>query len=142
MNRNRRYFGLAFFVAVLLCLMCSSIAALAQSITKPAPEKWRPKDGPYGLDPGTGPTPPCEQLTLHNIELDKLSISNDEMYKCKIRKITDTATDALRIDADCDDVRSGKSKDVILPRRIDDSSFRMKWRGYREYRYVYCPDRN
>jgi hypothetical protein len=139
-HKCRGRYGLIALAAAFSCAIGAPTPVLAQQGATAATENWRPKDGPYGLDPGTDPNASCETLTLHRVELGKRLIVSEEMYKCEIMKITETAPATLRLNAKCDDVHSGKSRDTIVIRRIDDQSFSMGWRGQRSYRYVYCPE--
>lgn len=137
-SSQRRLFCFVLLTAILGC--AAGAPASAQDSAKPAAQKWRPKDGSYGLDPGTDPNVSCERLTLHDVELSKRLIVSDEMYKCEIIRMTGAGPATLRLDAKCDHVKSGKSRDTIVLRKIDDQSFFMGWRGERAYRYVYCPE--
>src|SRR5579872_1477816 len=137
--RSLRY-CFTFSIAVLCYSIGITTPIFAQQDAKIAAQKWRPKDGPYGLDPGTDPNVSCEMLTLHDIELGRRLIVSDEMYKCEIVKITDTAPATLRLDAKCDYVKKRKSRDTIFLHKIDDQSFFMGWRGQRQFRYISCPE--
>ena len=110
--------------------------ATAQSHPKTAPEKWRPKEGLYGLDKGIAA--PCDSHPLSYVEFSKHRIGADEVYKCDIKKVADAGPGQLRLDANCDDETEGKTKDVITLRRIDDNSFFINWRGKPVSRFTYC----
>lgn len=117
--------------------MSASTPALAEDAARPAAEKWRPKDGMYGREDGRAFTVPCENLPLHYIELSKREIAANEIYVCKVTKITDAAPDVLKLNANCD-FESGKSKSVITLRKIDDKSFFMSFTNGQGSRFVYC----
>jgi hypothetical protein len=123
--------------SVFTCLVSASTPALAEDATRSAAEKWRPKDGMYGQESGRAFTAPCENLPLHYIELSKREIAANEMYACKITKITDGAPDALKLNVNCH-FESGKSKSVITLRKIDDKSFFMSFAKGQGSRFVYC----
>jgi hypothetical protein len=112
--------------------------APAQDAAKSAPEKWRPKDGMYDLDNGGAFFVPCEKYPEHYIELGKREIAANEIYKCKVTKVTDAAPGVLRLDANCDDVATGKQKSIITLRKIDEKSFFMSWSSDRGSRFIYC----
>jgi hypothetical protein len=112
------------------------VPAVAQDAAKQTVEKWRPKDGLYGLDSGKTSTP-CENLPLHYIELGKRLIAANEMYECKIAKITDAAPGLLRLDTICD-AANKKSRGVMTLRRIGEKSLVMRWHGPPDWRFVYC----
>jgi hypothetical protein len=44
-------------------------------------------------------------------------IATNEVYKCKVTKVTAAAPGVLRLNANCDDVSDGKTKSVITLRR-------------------------
>jgi len=129
---------LTIWSEVLVWFLGTWTVALAQNSTKPAIDIWRPKDGLYGFDNGTAFAVPCENLPLHYIELSKRLIAANEIYKCKVTKLTDVAADTLRLDVNCDDATDGKSRGVMMLRKIDEKSFLMGWRGRSESRFVYC----
>jgi hypothetical protein len=120
------------------CLMSAIVPALAQDAAKSIIEKWRPKDGMYDLDNGGAFFVPCEKYPQHYVELGKREIAANEVYKCKVTRVTDAAPGVLRLNANCDDVNDGKTKDVITLRRIDDKSFFMSWTKDQGSRFIYC----
>ena len=129
--------------------MCASTAAFAQNTSKPASEKWRPKDGKY-VEAGTDPADPCEDAPGFVVELSKEFVGVDELAKCRVTKFVDTAPGALRINMVCstreDSGADGLTdyKEVMTLRRIDDQAFFMHW-SYKgkfirpEWRVDFCP---
>lgn len=125
--------------SVALVFFMSALAPLlAQNSTKPITEKWRPKDGLYDMDDGGAFFVPCEHAGFHQIELSKRLIGANEMYKCIVTKIIDAGPGTLRLNANCDDVTDGKTKDVITIRKIDDKSLFMSWSTDQGSRFTYC----
>lgn len=136
MKRNSRT-NVALW-AVILCSIGAATPTPAQDGAKPAVEKkWRPKDGIYGFDMGTAA--PCDSHPLSYVELSKGTIGADEVYKCKIRKVTDAGPGLLRLDATCDDETKGKYSDIITFRKIDETSFFMSTQPRRPpSKLAYC----
>ena len=137
MNRNSR--TVVALLTMTLCSISASAPASAQGSTKPAiEEKWRPRDGVYGLDPGKAG--PCESFPLSDIELSKHSIGSNEIYKCDVKKVTDAAPGVLRLDVSCDHETLGKYRDVMTFRKIDETSFftRSARFGRSSAKLVYC----
>src|SRR5882757_1342657 len=93
---SRRVFLCAAFALTLL-----SGGALAQDSTKATSEKWRPKEGTYA-EPGTDFSLRCGEFGDFIGDLTHNSISGSE-WSCKIRKLTDTAPGAIRLDMTCSD---------------------------------------
>ena len=120
------------------CLMSAMVPALTQDAAKSAIEKWRPKDGLYDMDNGGAFFVPCDKYPQHYFELSKRVIAANEIYKCKVTKITDAAPGILRLNANCDDVTDGKAKSVITLRKIDEKSFFMSWTSNQGSRFTYC----
>jgi hypothetical protein len=122
------------------CLMGAPTPTPAQNTAKPSPEKWRPKDGLYDMDDGGAFFVPCENSGSHQIELGKRLIGENELYKCIVTKVTDVGANTLRLNANCDHVTDGKTKDVITLRKIDDKSFFMSWSSDQGSRFTYCKE--
>ena len=140
MNIDRGYrYSLTLLTVITVFLVGASTPMLGQS-TKSTPEKWRPKDGLYDVDDGGAFFVPCDKYPEHYVELSKRVIASNEVYKCKVTKITETAPGTLRVNANCDDVTDGKSKSVITLRKIDDKSFFMSWSRDQGSRFTYCKE--
>ena len=122
--------------------MGATLPAPAQDAAKPAPEKWRPKDGLYDMDDGGAFFVPCDKYPQHYVELGKREIAANEVYQCKVTKITDAAPGILRLNANCDDVNFGKQKSIITLRKIDEKSFFMSWSSDQGSRFTYCRDKD
>ena len=104
---------------------------VAQEKAKPAPERWRPRDGLY-IRADTEFTGPCEYPAPYLLELGKKRFVVDVRWGCKITKIADTAPGALQLEMNCTetdnpDEGDGKNyKEVMRLRKIDDASFYMQ----------------
>jgi hypothetical protein len=143
--------------ALALTLLASATTtAFAQDIAKPATDKWRPKDGLYA-EPGADLNERCMNRTEILIELGEKSISGNE-WSCKIKKLTETAPDAIRLDMTCHDYNLAlfindhdpnayerKFREIILLRKIDGKSMfvRKTLNGKfkdPDWRASYCPE--
>jgi hypothetical protein len=85
----------------------------AQDNTKLATEKWRPTDGIYALS-GKDFTERCENLGDFSVELREKAITGDE-WSCKVIKLTDTGSGAIRLDMSCSDVNLEAEMPTALP---------------------------
>src|SRR5581483_12308563 len=109
----------------LACLISAPALTWAQNAAKPVSEKWRPKDGSY-ID---AETEQCRDIPSYGLELGKKRFVVNELWACKITKITDTAPSTLRLDMICDEVEvkgddEGKIyNEIMIARRIDEGSF-------------------
>jgi hypothetical protein len=142
--------GGVLIATAMACLVGTSTLALAQEHTKPiVQKKWRPKDGGY-IDANWELNGPCDDAAPYLLDLSKKRFVVDELWGCKITKITDTAPGALRLDMICDEVEikgddEGKDyKEVMILRRVDDDSLfvRLTKKGKftePEWRANYCP---
>jgi len=146
--KRRSRYGLLSTLAF-ACAMSAS--ALAEDATKSTGEKWRPKEGLYA-SPGKGFAEACGEFRDISVELRDKKIGGYE-WSCKVRKLTDTAPDAIRIETTCDDYNLAtnlnrpeetKFKEVILLKRVDEKSMMVrktldgKFKDP-EWKAVYCP---
>jgi|SRR5579872_1144454 len=90
------------------------------------------------MDDGGAFFVPCDHSGFHQIELSKRLIGLDEAYICIITKVTDVNSNMLRLNANCDGVTDGKSKNVITLRKIDDKSFFMSLGRDQGTRFTFC----
>jgi hypothetical protein len=131
-------------------------STFAQGISKPATEKWRPKEGTYA-EPGANFSLRCGEGGDVIVELKDNSISGNE-WSCKVTRLTDTAPGAIRLGMVCYDYNLAESinskdpnpeerkfKEIMLLRKIDEKSMFVRrtvngkfkdpdWRAF------YCPD--
>jgi hypothetical protein len=154
-NNNRVSLGL--FVATLVSLIGSSASAPAQDSTKSSTEKWRPKDGIYVVA-GKDFAERCDETTEFVVELREKSVGGNE-WNCKVERISDTASDALRLSLTCNDYNLAedldnhdpnpydrKFKEVMTLRKVDEKSFLIrktlngKFRTP-EWHAVFCPQK-
>jgi len=85
-----------FIVALLLCGVTSP--AIAQGTERLTTPKWRPRDGTYV---GSGHNyNRCSDFGDLIVELRESSIGDSE-WTCKIKKISDVASDSIRLDTSC-----------------------------------------
>lgn len=129
--------------ATLACLIGVSTLALAQGSAKPAPEKWRPQDGPY-VDASENLAERCEDPPDFSLRLRDKAITSNESWSCKVTRFTDTSPGSLRLDLACVDLYERKFKEVMTLRKIDEKSFfvRMTDKGKfnaPEWRANRCP---
>lgn len=128
----------------------------AQDSTKPAAEKWRPKDGLYA-SPDKDFESQCGEYGDVIVELAEKSISGNE-WSCKITKLTDTAPDAIKLDMTCYDYNLAESlnsrdpnyedrkfKETMLLKKIDEKTVfvRKTLNGeFKDSRWqaAYCPE--
>jgi hypothetical protein len=149
MNREGQIFLIHHSLqAVLVFLTLSSVtaSAAAQDKTKPVPvdEKWRPKDGLYGIrtcqerDKGED-----EQVVV--IELAKKSINPFEQY-CTITRLTDTAPGSIRLDVACTDVLTDEPfPEVFILKKVDNDKIFVRETQEGKFtrpggRMAYCSD--
>ena len=141
---------------ILALLSSATATALTQAAAKPSSEKWRPKEGVYAA-PGADFSPRCGEDGDFIIELRDNSISGNE-WSCEIKKLTDTAPDAIRLDMTCNDYNLAlfinehdpnayerKFEEVMLLRKIDGKSVyvRKTLNGKfkdPDWRASYCPE--
>jgi hypothetical protein len=124
---------------------------LAQDNAKPTTGKWRPMEGTYA-SPGKGFVEACGEFGDLIVQLRDKEISGHE-WGCKVRKLTDTGPDAIRINMTCGDLNLAenlkppegkKFSEVILLKKIDDKSMLVrktldgKFKDP-EWKAVYCP---
>ncbi|WP_298254742.1 hypothetical protein [Bradyrhizobium sp.] len=150
LNRNRKHsLSPALLLAVLLCLICTSIASLAQSAANLVPENWRPKDGKY-IEAGTEFAGPCEDAPGFLVELSKRAVGIDELEKCRVTSFTDTAPGVFKINMTCSERKNSgydglkNYREVMTLRKINDQSFFMHMTDKgkfprQEWRVNYCP---
>jgi hypothetical protein len=154
MQVNRYFQWCAGCTATIITfVMLGTFTATAQEKAKPAPDKWRPKDGLY-IEAGTKFTGPCEGAAPFLVELSKKSIKVNESVSCKVAKFADPAPGALRLNMVCneseidgDDDDGQDYKEIMTLRRIDDNSFfmRLSRKGKfprQEWRVDYCEVKN
>jgi hypothetical protein len=116
---------------VITFVMFGTFTAYAQEKPKPAPAKWRPKNGSYTRTDMEF-TGPCEDTAPFLLELNKKRFVVDERWGCEITKITDIAPGALRLTMTCNETEiagddDGKDyKEVMTLRKISDTSFNMQ----------------
>jgi hypothetical protein len=149
-NRQRIFLQAAF---ALTWLLSAGAPAFAQDSTKPATEKWRPKEGTYA-EPGANFSLRCGEFGDVTVELAKKTISGNE-WSCEITKLTDTAPGTIKLDMICDDSNLAefihdpnpeerKFREVMLLRKIDEKSIFVrktldgKFKAP-EWRASYCP---
>ena len=120
-------------VFALTCLSSAAMPACAQDSTKPAMEKWRPKDGTYA-EAGKNFESRCGEFGDVTVELAEQSISGSE-WGCKITKLTDTAPGAIRLNMTCNDYNLAQNinehdpnpydrefKEIMLLRKINEKT--------------------
>ena len=107
----------------------ASASTHAQDTTKPAIEKWRPKDGIYAVT-GKDFTERCENLGDFSVELGEKTITGDE-WSCDVKKIT-TGFGAIRLDLNCSDV----NLEAGIPKPSPDSG-EMRFEETMTFRKVY-----
>jgi len=132
--------------------MSEPTRTLAQDAQKsPVQGKWRPKDGLYA-SPGKGFAGICQESGDLILGLRENDISGHE-WGCRVRKVTDTAPDAIRIDMTCSDYNLAEDlkkpedtefKEVMLLKKVDDKSMLVRKTVDRkfkdpEWKAVYCP---
>lgn len=147
------YRALAQSILVLAYAFGTVAPTLAQDAASPATAKWRPKEGIYA-SPGKGFAEACGEFGDLNVDLREKSISGHE-WGCKVRKLTDTGPDAIRIEMTCNDYNLAEDigqpddkefSEVILLKKIDNKSMlgrktlNGKFKGS-EWKVVYCPGR-
>ena len=130
---KRRFAG---FSLALIYLLGAVLLAVPQENAKPSPKKWRPKAGAYA-EPGETFMSRCtEEDGDLQISWAKRFVSGYE-WGCSINKITDTASDALKLDLTCHDVNMPETKDnphpedrqykeIMLLNRIDERSMSVR----------------
>jgi len=147
-------------VACILVLLSSAAShALAQddakapaaSSGKSTKEKWRPKDGFYGTRDKDDTLGFCREADGVSVVLAKKRIVGYE-WSCDITKVTDTETDAIRLDLSCDNYNLAEAlklpedhefREIMLLKRIDEMTisaqrttngkFGQRWQA------SYCP---
>lgn len=144
------YRALAQSTLVLALAFGAVAPTLAQDAAPPAEAKWRPKEGTYA-SPGKGFAEACGEFGDLVVRLREKDISGHE-WGCKVRKLTDTAPGAIRIDLTCSDYNLAEDlkkpegaefKEIILLKKIDDKSMLVrktldgKFRDP-EWKAVYC----
>ena len=121
----------------LTCLLSLSASAFAQVSTKPAIEKWRPKDGHYA-EAGANLDTRCMEQTEMLVDLGDKSISGHE-WDCKVTKLTNTALDTIRLSLTCNDynlagalfpkdpkAEEKEFKEVLILKKIDEKSMSVR----------------
>jgi hypothetical protein len=120
--------------------------ALAQDGTKPAAEKWRPKDGVYaGSTHFSDKCPDAPDLFL---ELSANSLSAGGEESCKIVKLADTSPGAISLDATCTDIgKETPYKKIILLKKISEKTIFWQATADAKLKFVhpgvrvsYCPE--
>src|SRR5450756_873831 len=153
-QKRDRILALAAFT--LAWLLSADASTFAQRISKPATEKWRPKEGTY-VALGADFSLRCGEFGDVIVELKDNSISGNE-WSCKVSRLTDTAPGAIRLDMVCYDYNLAESinskdpnpeerkfKEIMLLRKIDGKSMFVrktvngKFKGP-DWRASYCPD--
>jgi hypothetical protein len=149
LNCRKNYCISACVGFALTCLLNALVPAFAQERSSAPTGKWRPKDGLYA-EPGANFNDRCRDRTEVFVELANKSIGGSE-YDCKIRKLTDTGPDAVRLEAACADVnRQTPSpetpvREIILLKKIDEGTifYRGTTNGkFKEAggKFSYCPE--
>jgi hypothetical protein len=132
-TEHRRYLSAVLAGLVIACILGGTASAFAQTNSKAATDKWRPKDGPYA-SPGKDFDSQCVEFGDIIIELAKKSISGNE-WSCEINKFTDTASSEIRLDMTCSDYNLAESlglpeerkfREVLLLKRIDDKAMSVR----------------
>ncbi len=132
--------------------MSEPTLAQAQDASKSAVQgKWRPKDGLYA-SPGKGFAGICQESGDLIVGLRENDISGHE-WSCRVRKLTDIAASAIRIDITCSDYNLAEDlkksedtefKEVMVLKKVDDKSMLVrktvdgKFKDP-EWKAVYCP---
>jgi hypothetical protein len=147
---------LALTAFTLAWLLSAGTSTLAQGISKPATEKWRPKEGTYA-EPGANLSLRCGEGGDVIVELKDNSISGNE-WSCKVTRLTDAAPGAIRLNMVCYDYNLAetinskdpnpeerKFKEIMLLRKIDGKSMfvRRTVNGKfkdPDWRASYCPE--
>jgi hypothetical protein len=134
----------------LICWL-AAVPTLAQDTAPSTAQKWRPKEGTYAA-PGKGFAETCGEFGDLDIELREKSVSGHE-WECKVRKLTDTGQNAIRLDMTFSDLNLAENlkrpeetefKEVVLRKKINDKSMLVrktldgKFKGP-EWKAVYCP---
>ncbi len=134
------------------CVLGPVAPTLAQDATKPAAEKWRPKEGTYA-SPGKGFADACGEFGDLIVELREKDISGHE-WSCKVTKLTDTGPGAIKLAMTCYDYNLAefikkpeetKFEEVMLLKKIDERSMLVrktldgKFKDP-EWRAAYCPE--
>lgn len=147
---------LAQAALTLAWLLSAGTLTVAQESAKATTEKWRPKDGLYA-EPGADLNERCMDHTEILVELGEKSISGNE-WSCEIKKLTDTAPGAIKLDMTCNDYNLAlfindhdpnayerQFKETMLLRKIDGKSVFMrktvngKFKDP-DWRASYCPE--
>lgn len=157
---NNDWFRPGFFQAAALVLACAlgvAAPAATQENSKSAVEKkWRPKEGAYAQR-GANFEMRCGEFGDLIVGLNWKSVSGNE-WSCDISRLTDTSTDAIRLDMTCNDLNLAEDlnpkdkdpgnrifKETMLLRKIDEKSISVrktldgKFKGP-DWRASYCPD--
>lgn len=115
--------------------------------------RWRPTEGTYA-SPGKGFVETCGEFGDLAIALRKKTVSGHE-WGCKVNKLSDTNSDAIRIDMTCSDLNLAEDlkkpedaqfREVILLKKIDGNSMSVrktvdgKFKDP-EWKAVYCPEK-
>jgi hypothetical protein len=134
--RKRGHF--IFSAAALVCLVGASAPTLAQQSPKAKTEKWRPRDGLYVV-PGEVSAELCAGFGVYSIELRKKVVIGNEAFNCSIKRLTYSASDAIRLDLSCDEDRpeddikepdpNRRFKEVMTLRKKDENSLFMSMTG-------------
>jgi hypothetical protein len=153
-QKRDRILALAAFT--LAWLLSAGTSTFAQGTSKPATEKWRPKEGTYA-EPGANFSLRCGEDGDVIVELKDHSISGNE-WSGKVTRLTDTAPGAIRLDMVCHDYNLAefintkdpnpeerKFKEIMLLRKINGNSvFVRKTLNGKfkdpEWRAAYCPE--
>jgi hypothetical protein len=98
------------------CLIASA-STHAQDTTKPAIEKWRPRDGIY-VHAGKHLVERCGDSTELFVELRERSVAGSE-WNCKVERFTDIVPDTLRLDLTCNDYNLAQDIDNHDPNPYD-----------------------
>jgi hypothetical protein len=153
-QKRDRILALAAFT--LAWLLSAGTSTFAQGTSKPATEKWRPKEGTYAA-PGADFSVKCGEDGDVIVELKDNSISGNE-WSCKVTNLTETAPDAIRLNMTCYDYNLAlfinsrdpnayerKFKEIMLLRKNNGNSvFVRKTLNGKfknpEWRASYCPE--
>ena len=148
---SKIYRALAQSTLVLALAFGAVAPTLAQDAAPLAEAKWRPKEGTYA-SPGKGFAEACGEFGDLIVGLREKDISGHE-WSCKVRKLTDTAPGAIRIDMTCSDYNLAEDlkkpeetefKEIVLLKKIDDKTMLVrktldgKFKDP-EWKAVYCP---
>ena len=148
--RNRRIFWSRLFA--LACVVSMTMPAFAQDRAAAPTAKWRPKDGIYG-EPGKDFIDICGYGTALDIDMAENFVGGNE-WSCHVRKITDTAPGAIRIDMTCSDYNLAESihtpedkqfREIMLLRKIDEQTMFVRTTSNGKFnsrggRVAYCPE--